>query len=185
MRRLCFLYSHSHHKLPDYGNGQVGMKRPRYEERPRYEADENQAGTVTFSLISTSFFTAKVCYMGRRGRCEIDARARVALALCHHQLEYVACLHEQDYLNVLFSCSPVLPRSQIRKPTPAAVHTYFKLTPGATYDEKASHDHEITQQGRLSYEIKIKQTVSCLCEGTPCSLLVFRLPLYLDVFMSS
>lgn len=26
--------------------------------------------------------------------------------------------------------------SQIRKPTPAAVHTYFKLTPGATYDEK-------------------------------------------------
>lgn len=68
VRRLCFLYSHSHHKLPDYGNGQVGMKRPRYEERPRYEADENQAGTVTFSLISTSFFTAKVCYMGRRGR---------------------------------------------------------------------------------------------------------------------
>lgn len=37
------------------------MKRPRYEERQRYEADENQAGTVTFSLISTSFFTAKVC----------------------------------------------------------------------------------------------------------------------------
>lgn len=48
-------------QLPDYGNGQAGMKRPRYEERSQYEADENQAGTVTFSLISTSFFTAKVC----------------------------------------------------------------------------------------------------------------------------
>lgn len=58
-----YRYLHLHHtvKLPDYGNGQAGMKRPRYEERPRYEADENQAGTVTFSLISTSFFTAKVC----------------------------------------------------------------------------------------------------------------------------
>lgn len=27
---------------------------------------------------------------------------------------------------------------QIRRPTPATVHTFFKLTPGATYDEKAS-----------------------------------------------
>ena len=61
-------YTPPHHKLPDYGNGQAGMKRPRYEERPRYEADENQAGTVTFSLISTSFFTAKVRHLGRRGR---------------------------------------------------------------------------------------------------------------------
>eukprot|EP00752_Nemacystus_decipiens_P010813 g9618.t2 len=80
---MSFLDQAHHRKLPDYVNGQAGTKRPRYEERPRYEADENQAGTVTFSLISTSFFTAK-----------------------------------------------------IRKPTPAAVHTFFKLTPGATYDEK-------------------------------------------------
>lgn len=60
------------HQLPDYSNGQAGMKRQRYEDRLRYEADENQAGTVTFSLISTSFFTAKVLgvgvfCVGRRG----------------------------------------------------------------------------------------------------------------------
>lgn len=47
-------------QLPDYSDGQAGAKRARYEERARYEADEEQAGTVTFSLISTSFFTAKV-----------------------------------------------------------------------------------------------------------------------------
>ncbi|CAB1096828.1 unnamed protein product [Ectocarpus sp. CCAP 1310/34] len=82
-QELPYPQNAGHRKLPDYGNVQAGMKRPRYEERSQYEADENQAGTVTFSLISTSFFTAK-----------------------------------------------------IRKPTPAAVHTYFKLTPGATYDEK-------------------------------------------------
>ncbi|CAM9140849.1 unnamed protein product, partial [Laminaria digitata] len=72
-----------HRTLPDYSVGQAGAKRPRYEERPRYEPREEHAGTVTFSLISTSFFTAK-----------------------------------------------------IRRPTPAKVHTYFKLTEGATYDEK-------------------------------------------------
>lgn len=52
--RLCY-------QLPEYNDAQAGAKRPRYEERPRYEADEEQAGTVTFSLISTAFFTAKVC----------------------------------------------------------------------------------------------------------------------------
>lgn len=33
-----------------------------HDEMPGYEADEDQAGTVTFSLISTSHFTAKVLY---------------------------------------------------------------------------------------------------------------------------
>lgn len=56
----CFRILHPNHQLPEYGIREAGAKRPRYEERPRYEANEDQAGTVTFSLISTSFFTAKV-----------------------------------------------------------------------------------------------------------------------------
>ena len=38
----------------------------------------------------------------------------------------------------LFLSFMLLFSPQIRRPTPAKVHTYFKLTEGATYDEKAS-----------------------------------------------
>ena len=51
-----------------YGHGNTHTaKKPRYghgngnsQDKHLYEVDEEQAGTVTFSLISTSYFTAKV-----------------------------------------------------------------------------------------------------------------------------
>lgn len=48
----------------DYGDLGGGVKRARYERYERWNgADEEQEGTVTFSLISTSFFTVKVCVL--------------------------------------------------------------------------------------------------------------------------
>lgn len=45
----------------DHGDGPGGVKRARYERYERWnDVDEEQEGTVTFSLISTSFFTVKV-----------------------------------------------------------------------------------------------------------------------------
>lgn len=61
---LCCLHSDFCLKPLGYGEGPGGAKRARYERWN--DADEEQGGTVTFSLISTSYFTVKVLFTRER-----------------------------------------------------------------------------------------------------------------------